>query len=246
MHRRAIVLSFGVMWLRWGGGCLQLLVDLAGPFPCGGKFGGLRKGLAEAGGGVVDLATGTVDVGEDASLAGFEAAEPVFEPGNQASRVDLGEVRGREGHLGAGRVFECRGYGDLARGLGDGDGQGEAAEFPGAHGSLPESQLVRGFLPDPVEQVPAGVGALAVGAAVNGHGERIAAGVLPPGDGGVDVVGEPGLCGDVLLQAGDGAAQAVLGASGHFAVRVVAIQVSGVGGALCWRVLATGGGVAVP
>ena len=56
----------------------------------------------------------------------------------------------------------------------------------------------------------AGVRALGVSVPVDGHGEGLAAGVLPTGDGGVDVGGELGQAGDVLLVAGDGVAQRVL------------------------------------
>ena len=42
------------------------------------------------------------------------------------------------------------------------------------------------------------------------HGELVGAGVQPPGDGGVNLLGEPGQAGDVPLVPGDGMAERVL------------------------------------
>ena len=145
--------------LLWWGGCgFELLIDLAGAFAGGGEFGGLGERFAEAGGGVVDLAAGVLDLGREPSPCSLSRlGEPVFQPGDQADRVGVGEFPGRECHLGAGGAVEGWGHADLAEGAGDSDGQWEAAQFPGANGALPGTQLVRCLLPEHVEQVQARV-----------------------------------------------------------------------------------------
>ena len=55
-----------------------------------------------------------------------------------------------------------------------------------------------------------GVGALVVADLVDGHGEVLATGVLPPGDRGVDGVGERGEPGDLGLEVADRVAERVL------------------------------------
>jgi hypothetical protein len=54
----------------------KLLVDLAGALAGGGKVGGFGEGLAEAVGGLLDLAAGIADLGEGLGLVRFELAGP--------------------------------------------------------------------------------------------------------------------------------------------------------------------------
>ena len=92
-------------WLGCGCG-FELLVDLAGAFAGGGEFGGLGERLAEAGVGVLDLAAGVVDVGQRLGFGRFELGEAVFQAGDQADRVGVGEVSRGEADLGAGGAFQ--------------------------------------------------------------------------------------------------------------------------------------------
>ena len=54
------------------------------------------------------------------------------------------------------------------------------------------------------------IGPFAVQLSLDGHGERLPAGGLPPGDRGAEVGGEPGQTGDLVLMACHSAAEGVL------------------------------------
>ena len=78
---RRRVRCFRILLVRWGGCGFELLIDLAGAFAGGGEFGGLGERLPEAGGGVVGLAAGVLDLAESLRLARFEAGRAGFPAG---------------------------------------------------------------------------------------------------------------------------------------------------------------------
>ena len=72
----------------------------------------------------------------------------------------------------------------------DGRGERETAKLAGGPGALPVAELSGGLPAEQSEQVAPGIGTLAADAAIDGHGERIAPGVLPPGDRGVQLASD--------------------------------------------------------
>src|SRR6266567_8707445 len=165
------------MRVRRGGSCFQLLVDLPGALAGGGEFASLGERLADAGGGVIDLAPGMIGFSKGLGLGGFEAGQPVFQPGDQADWVELGEVPWRNGHFGADSTIEGQSHADLTERARDTRGQQEATKFPDWQGTLAGSQLIRRLLPEQAQQVLTSVSALAIPLAVDGHCERLTAGV---------------------------------------------------------------------
>jgi hypothetical protein len=87
--------EFGVRALVVGDDLVQMLVDEPGSIPGLGELGGLGERLAEAGAGVGDFGAGSFDAVEGFLLAGFEAVQPVFELGDQASGIGSAQVGGR-------------------------------------------------------------------------------------------------------------------------------------------------------
>ena len=162
--------------------------------------------LADAVAGVTDLPASMVDVREGVGLALFEPAEPVLQPGDQASGVGVAEVPSGELHAGAGRAVEADGPGGPA----DAGGQREAGEM--TRPQLARAQAFQGgqLSLQQLLQVLPGIASAGMETLVDGHGELVASGVLAAGDGRIDAGGQRGQGGDVLLVAGDGVAQRVL------------------------------------
>src|SRR6266568_1994169 len=115
------------------------------------------------------------------------------------------------GHLdgGAGCSVEDEGDRRLAGAI-DGSDEWEAAEVPRVEGACAHVVKRGRLLTEYLLQVLARVGAFDVAAAVDRHGEGLAAGVLSPGNRDVDVAGEAGQALDVVLVARDGVLERVL------------------------------------
>jgi hypothetical protein len=182
------------------------------------ELSGVGEWAGEGLSGVVDFAAGEVDVGLGGGLAGFEAAEAVFQAGDKADGLGVGEFVFVDGDCGAGGVVEFEGDLEGAERAGDAGGYREAAQVTGAQGAGGAGFELGGFGEQQMGEVAAGVGAVGVLVAVDGHGELVAAGVGAAGDRGLDPGGELVQAGDVLFVAGDRVAEgggvAVVGAFG--------------------------------
>ncbi len=174
------------------GGCghlVEFFVDPAGPLAGGGELAGLREWLADAVVGVRDLALGPADAGQGARLFFLQPGQAVFQPGDQPGRVGLAEFLLVQPDAGAGCPVEAEGDGGRAEDAPGRRGDREAAQVTGCRrGHARAVQLGRLPLQQVLEVLP-GRGALAVGPAVDGHGELVAAGVLAAADRRVDVAG---------------------------------------------------------
>jgi hypothetical protein len=77
-----------------GGHVAELFIDLADAFSGFCELRGRGEWLTEVFLGVGELAACSLDVGERFLLASFKIVEAVFQPGDQANRVDGVQVTG--------------------------------------------------------------------------------------------------------------------------------------------------------